>query len=550
MYKPKHPSAKLPKQALKGKALVYLLYAVSVATARLWCFFTEQINVAVADGAIITAVIMLLLYKLGPLVTAAIASFSTSASLNNDELLQAELNEKAITAAMKVSGKVIVDEKALDNSTVITSISNYVSKYRKLWDAVVKFAIGLLMFVISIGKTIQMAASSFGSPLMFAVTILLVVAANIFLAYRTCKVAQASYGKVMPLVRLKEARKNACLNMRIVCEEHFSFMKNKYTQTVHEIFLEEKKQNKRRGRMSIASSAVSTFAVVVIVVEAVITIGVKNLDLIKLTQLMTTTAVVASVIDGITSQITGYQYIVSLKNEVSQEAPLFEEIMKVCDSQKEEETVESIKLKPFNFSYGTTGFCLKSSKALSLKKGEMVLLRGDSGAGKSTLLQLLAGELGDNPKVKSIRYSSEASLGCESLLEEITFGEVDPERLICILKGVQIYDLLCQKAEAEGEELLSYLSKVRGGLSTGMQDRVMLARTLYNMDNSSLVLIDEPIGGVDFTTAKKIIGFIKNYAARQMDKPVVVTTHQFQQVQNLFDRIIDVKREGSESIVV
>jgi len=57
-----------------------------------------------------------------------------------------------------------------------------------------------------------------------------------------------------------------------------------------------------------------------------------------------------------------------------------------------------------------------------------------------------------------------------------------------------------------------------------------------------MVLIDEPIGGVDSETGRKIIQFIKEYAARMCDKVVMVTTHQYRMVKEQFDNIVDVKR--------
>ena len=242
--------------------------------------------------------------------------------------------------------------------------------------------------------------------------------------------------------------------------------------------------------------------------------------------------------------------MVSLKNELSKETPLFEEIMKVHGQQREEVDVEDVILKPFEFSYSTKPFTLKSRRTLVFKKGEMVLVRGESTSGKSTLFKVLCGDIdtGSNQKVRTVHFSGDGSLGCQSILQEITLGNLDPEKLICILKGVHLYDLFLK--EAEGKDVLTYLDETRGGNSTGTQDRLCLARTLYNLDNCSLVLIDEPIGGLDIETARKIIRFIKEYAVRRCGKAVAVTTHQYQWVQEQFDKTVDVERNGCESNVV
>lgn len=548
-FSPKHSLANMPKNVSKALVTRYLFLVVSAVATQLYCFMLSGATTAVENGAVILGIVLFVMYHLRTTVSDIISTFCTNVSSKLDEMLSVDLAERSMNAMSKVSGKVVVNNEYITNSVLLTNLTQYVTKYRETKQALISFAINLIVFLVSIVSMIAVAVRQFSNLWLFALTIIGAVALNFVIAYKSTMVSQTFYERIKDLSRKREEQKNDCINMRPVCKKHSEFMLGNYIRTIKEMALCNVKEGIKGGIMSIKSSTVCAIAIIIIVVDAVIAVGVSNLDSVSFMNIISLATIFASILDNIKYKIADYQRVVSLKSELLKEEPLFEEIMKVYDMQKDDKDIENVVLRPFEFSYTGGNFLLKNEKTLSFKRGEMTLLRGNSGSGKSTLLKVLCGDLdvGSNPKIRTIHYSSEGSLGCASILDEITFGKVERHKLINILRGVQIYNLLSEKAE--GKDILEYLGETKGGLSTGMQDRLMLARTLYNLDNASLVLIDEPIGGVDIETGRKIITFIKEYAARKMKKVVLVTTHQYDKVQEQFDTILDVKSEGCESKV-
>lgn len=543
----RHKIARLPVPLSKIMAGYYFAYAVHTLVAQMYCFVLNGATTAVENGAVFWGIALFVLYHLRQTVCQAIAVWVETFSARLNENANIDVAERSMEAMAKVSGKVFWEGEYLSNSVLLTSIGRYIERYRLVWGALIRFAISSVIFVTTIVGMIATAVSQFQNLWLFTITTIVAIILNFVIAYKRTKVSRSLYEQIKTLVRKRDEQRNACVNQKHVSHTHSTFMLNRYVQTMREISMRQIKDALKGGFMDIGSSAVSAAAIIVIIADAVIAVGFSNVDGVTFMKIISLATIFSSILHEIQYKIAEYQHIISKNSELSEEASLFDEIMRVHAMQKEEEEVASVELKPFEFAYEGGSFTLKNERKLSFRNGEMVLLKGDSGAGKSTLLKVLCGDvdLGNNPKIRNIKYSSEGALGCESLLDEITFGDIHREKLLYILKGVQIYDLLLQ--QAEGKDVLEYLAGLKGGMSTGMQDRLMLARTLYNLDDCSLVIIDEPIGGVDIETGRKIISFIREYAARKMNKVVLVTTHQYHEVKEQFDRIVDVERKGCVS---
>ncbi|KGE76890.1 lipoprotein-releasing system ATP-binding protein LolD [Halomonas sp. ND22Bw] len=175
--------------------------------------------------------------------------------------------------------------------------------------------------------------------------------------------------------------------------------------------------------------------------------------------------------------------------------------------------------------------------ALEVRAGERVAVVGSSGSGKTTLLNLLGGL--DHPSRGEVRIAGQAlhelgnaALGrfrnrhigfvyqFHHLLAEFT--AVENAALPLIVRGHRK-----KEAEARALTLLERVGVAEradhkpGELSGGERQRVAIARALVT--DPSLVLMDEPTGNLDQTTAASILGLMDELSASAACAFVIVT---------------------------
>ena len=183
--------------------------------------------------------------------------------------------------------------------------------------------------------------------------------------------------------------------------------------------------------------------------------------------------------------------------------------------------------------------------------GEKVALVGRSGTGKSTLMKLLINLYGvehgkievDGTNIKEIKVeylreqinyiNQRTNLFNESVLYNIRFGndDITDEEIMEKLKKYkldQVYSELPDGVVAK--------AGIHGGnLSGGMQKVTMLMRGILRP--SKIVLIDEPLSGLDEHTRVKAIDLIVNECA---NKTLVIITHD-EEILPHMDKVVDIK---------
>ncbi|WP_245947999.1 ABC transporter ATP-binding protein [Billgrantia montanilacus] len=175
--------------------------------------------------------------------------------------------------------------------------------------------------------------------------------------------------------------------------------------------------------------------------------------------------------------------------------------------------------------------------ALEVRAGERVAIVGSSGSGKTTLLNLLGGL--DRPTRGEVRIADESLLDLgetalgrfrnrhigfvyqfHHLLAEFT--ALENAALPLIVRGQSK-----KAAESRARELLIRVGIAEradhkpGELSGGERQRVAIARALVT--DPSLVLMDEPTGNLDQTTAASILALMDELARTTACAFVIVT---------------------------
>ena len=193
---------------------------------------------------------------------------------------------------------------------------------------------------------------------------------------------------------------------------------------------------------------------------------------------------------------------------------------------------------------------------LSVRRGELVAVRGRSGSGKTTLLNLLGGldrptsgrVVVDGHEVSSM--SEDQLVGIRRGTVAFVFQAFGLVPFLTATENVEVPLRLVHANPRERDQRVADLLEVVGlgdrarhrphELSGGEQQRVALARSLAN--RPSLLLADEPTGQLDSDTGHVIMLLVRSIV-RTEGITAVVATHD-PMMLDVADRVIEL-RDGS-----
>ncbi|MEP7307298.1 MAG: ABC transporter ATP-binding protein [Acidobacteriota bacterium] len=171
-------------------------------------------------------------------------------------------------------------------------------------------------------------------------------------------------------------------------------------------------------------------------------------------------------------------------------------------------------------------------------------LLGPNGAGKSTFLKLITGQL--KPNQGEIFILGERIWGNPALYVRIGFcPEQDAfyERMTG-LEWVSALVRLNGAGEREADErahraleavdLLDAAGKKIGAYSKGMRQRVKMAQALAH--DPDLLILDEPLSGLDPIARRKTIRLVKEWA--RSGKSIIVSSHILHEIESMTSNIL------------
>lgn len=188
---------------------------------------------------------------------------------------------------------------------------------------------------------------------------------------------------------------------------------------------------------------------------------------------------------------------------------------------------------------------------LRLRSGELTAIVGINGIGKSTLLRTLAnlqplldGAIDiDGKSLKAYRPQELATKISIVLTEPLSAKNLTVLELIAL--GRQPYtnwlgtlrqeDIVRINATLEMLDLIDLKDKKSYELSDGQLQRVLLARALAQ--DTPIILLDEPTTHLDLYHKVHIFKMLKTIA-HQMEKTIVLTTHEIEMAIQLCDNIV------------
>ena len=210
-----------------------------------------------------------------------------------------------------------------------------------------------------------------------------------------------------------------------------------------------------------------------------------------------------------------------------------------------------IEIKDVYYSY--SGDAVLNKINLNIEKGEAIAIMGPNGSGKSTLLKLINGII--SPERGTYRFdgqevthkklqeagfgkllhqiigfvfqNSDTQLFCPDVYDEIAFGprqmgmnesDVDKRVNDCL-------DLL---------DIQNFRSRSPYHLSGGEKRKVAIACVMAL--NPEVLVLDEPMNGLDPRTQRWLVGFLTNL--NKAGKTLITSTHNLELVQEISTRAI------------
>lgn len=204
--------------------------------------------------------------------------------------------------------------------------------------------------------------------------------------------------------------------------------------------------------------------------------------------------------------------------------------------------LRSIDYTPTNFTRP-----LLTDVSFSLAAGESITLTGITGAGKSTLLRLINRLI--EPTAGEILLAAEnyRSIPPITLRQRIMLVSQEPKLLGLKVREALAYPLQLQSVDsaeitqriatvAEQFELPpDWFDRTELQLSPGQKQIVSIARGVIM--RPQVLLLDEPIANLDFTTAERVLSKIVDIA-RSQQMGLIVVNHQLELAANFSDRLL------------
>ena len=185
--------------------------------------------------------------------------------------------------------------------------------------------------------------------------------------------------------------------------------------------------------------------------------------------------------------------------------------------------------------------------SFSLAVGESITLTGITGAGKSTLLRLI-NRLSE-PTTGQILLNQEnyRSILPTMLRRRVMLVSQEPKLLGMKLREALAYPLQLQSLSPEEikqrivtitEQLeipTDWFDRPELQLSAGQKQIVSIARGLISQPQ--ILLLDEPIANLDFTTAERVLTTLANIS-RSQQMGMIIVNHQLELAARFSDRLL------------
>lgn len=197
-------------------------------------------------------------------------------------------------------------------------------------------------------------------------------------------------------------------------------------------------------------------------------------------------------------------------------------------------------LKIENVSKTFENFSLNNINIM-LEPGKIMGIIGDNGSGKTSIINLIMGlykpssgkiELnGNNVENDPVGYKNDIGFVYDNLSFYPNLKLRDYKKIIAMFYknfDEEVYDMYFDNFNLDSEEKIKNLSK-------GQCEKVMISTALSH--HAKLLILDEPIYGLEKTVRKELIRIFKDYIKRE-NGSVIISTHNVSELEEIYDQIV------------
>lgn len=202
-------------------------------------------------------------------------------------------------------------------------------------------------------------------------------------------------------------------------------------------------------------------------------------------------------------------------------------------------TYEIVSMKKVNKKF--SGKTALENISFSILKGEIFGFLGPSGSGKTTTINILTGQLAQDSGEAYLLGKAVSELG---RTEFSNMGIVSDTsgfyEKMTVYKNLLIYAKIHGVLAIEitnllqNVGLLEHQNKLASELSTGMRQRMLLARAMINRPH--ILFLDEPTSGLDPYTSKKIHQLLLEL--QKQGTTIFLTTHDMEEATLLCNKLV------------
>lgn len=540
---------KVPSELLKEFLVVTLISLGFGLTMDATSFLLQFSKNAMVEGHVILSLVLISLYY----IRRPLETFSNTFIRERNDIMQEHieivLTSRASTILLKTKSKVLHRnelqgfEEKMPSSKIIKTCKAFLES---TWHKKVFFihkGVDILSTIVMFVGLITVSKFEIEHTKLFIAIVVVSVFSEIFFTNMRMKTRNKHRDERRRARMIEEEAYQNIVQLEPINDEHASFLTDNYISASKQGFsINRNLQKKINTVRALNSMTLSIFTILVLVIKTW-EVGLENANL----EMLMSAISLVSIYSQFTHRIASLVDIVESYRDLNEEKKIyqndFENIIGVYEKETENDEKENIAIKGisvpvFKVHYRTDNnsqpFELVSSSVIHVRPGDFVMLTGDTGSGKSTLIKMLTSNLHfDGFEVgfeadkdgypKSVIHQDKVILGSNSILKEITLGkpEYDREKLFEILHALHLYEEISERSS----DVLAYLDKTGiGHYSSGQVQRLALARTLLNVDDSTqIIAFDEATNNQNDEIGLRVLRYIKETYKNSV---VLFATHQ------------------------